>query len=90
MNEVIQEICQLIGTTKAKKTPYNTQCNGIVEKYNNTILDKLIRLVNGKFDHWYEILDLALFGCRISLNSRLKPSPFEILYGSRPILTQIL
>ena len=43
---VIYEICQLLGLKKVRTTAYNPQCDGIVERFNRTLLDVLSHYVS--------------------------------------------
>lgn len=42
-DEVFQERCQLMGLQKARTTPIRPQSDGLVERFNQTVLDKLAK-----------------------------------------------
>ena len=54
--KVIQEICHLLGVTKTRTTPYHPQSDGLVERFNRTLLEMLSTTVADEHD-W----DLSLF-----------------------------
>ena len=41
--EVIQSLCQLLGITKTRTTPYNPKSDGMVERFNRTLIDQLAK-----------------------------------------------
>ena len=40
-SSLISEICQLLGMTKTRTTPYHPQSDGLVERFNRTLLNML-------------------------------------------------
>ena len=38
---LMKEICQLLGLKKTQTTPYHLQSDGLVERFNRTVLDML-------------------------------------------------
>jgi hypothetical protein len=51
---------------------------------NQTLVGKLMKLVNGRVEEWDDHLDLALYAYRISPRGNGRPAPFELLYGRKP------
>lgn len=76
-----------MNTRKAFTSAYHPQCNGATERMNRTLLSKLMKLCDGRYEKWDEYLSTAVFSCRISPNARLGISPFEALYGRKAKLT---
>ncbi|MGL4850980.1 MAG: DDE-type integrase/transposase/recombinase, partial [Clostridium sp.] len=84
LNSTIVALCSLMNIKKSFTSAYNPKCNGAVERFNQTLIGKLMKCVNGKTDERDEYLDTALFAYRVSPRSGGKPSPFELLYGRKP------
>ena len=40
-SKLLHEVCNLLGIHKTKTTPYHPQCDGLVERFNRTLLDML-------------------------------------------------
>ena len=48
---IVTEVCKLLGIKKSRTTPYHPQSDGLVERFNRTLLDMLATAVN---DHPFE------------------------------------
>lgn len=81
LSDLVQEICQLCDTRKVNTTPYRPLCNGLVEKYNKTLVNNLAMYVNRKGDDWDKILPYAVFAYNSSRQGSTEQTPFYLLYG---------
>jgi hypothetical protein len=52
VSKLFQRVAQLLGITQLFTSPYYPSCNGQVERFNSTILDKLRRYVNEDQSDW--------------------------------------
>ncbi len=76
LSAILKEIC---GYFDIKKL--NTQCNGLTERFNNTLCQMLSMYVDAKQDNWDYYLPLVLFAYRTSQQKTVRETPFRLLYG---------
>ena len=62
------------------------QANGLVERYNQTLQNMLIKYVNEKQDLWDEFLDTSVFAYNTSVQESTHYSPFELMFGRKATL----
>ena len=63
------------------------QANGLVERQNRTIKEKLLKVLqDGNYDRWPDVLDGVLFAHRTACHRSTGYSPYRILYGREPVL----
>ena len=69
--------------THITTSPYYPQSNGLIERLNRVIKDKLQSLYNSKEyrDNWVNQLQIVAFAIRIAKSRATGFSPFEIMYG---------
>ena len=85
-SKVIRHLCDWLGIRKTRTTPYHPQGDGLVERFNRTLLGKLRAYCHNNPHDWDRYLDTALGSYRTSTQTSLGASPFELLYGRRPRL----
>ena len=51
-SDLIAEICNMLGIKKTRTTPYHPQGNGMVERFNRTLLDMLATTTRNHPDDW--------------------------------------
>ena len=82
--KVIQEICHLLGVTKARTTPYHPQSDGLVERFNRTLLEMLSTTVADEHD-WDLSLPTILLAYRTNARKLLEPHHFSSCLGTTPV-----
>ena len=94
LSELIQGICRLLEVKKINTSGYHPQTDGLVEKFNSTLVNIISKSCNINDRDWDDHLDLLLFAYRVSAQDSTKESPFYLMYGRDPriptatILTQ--
>ena len=58
---LVQEVCKLLGTTKVNTSGYHPQCDGLVEKFNSTLINMLSKSVDKYGRDWDVHLPYLLF-----------------------------
>ena len=80
-SKLIKELCQMLGIKKTRTTPYHPQSDGMVERFNRTLLNMLSIVVGEDEMSWDLQLPLLLLAYRTSVHDTTGTSPFELMYG---------
>lgn len=80
-NEIIKEFMNCIKTLHHFSTAYNPQCNGLTERFNQTIIKDLERSAYQDHSNWDKHLPKALWNYRSKIHSTTKQTPYKLLYG---------
>ena len=73
---IFQHVLKAIGVKKTRTTAYHPQGDGMVERFNCTVLQLLSTYVTRQ--EW----EKHLYAYRTSVHSSTGVSPFELMYGS--------
>ena len=74
-----------MGVVHRYSAPYHQQTNGLVERWNRTLMVMLRTLLQENADNWDEYLQMACFAYRTTPHSSTGATPFELLYGREPV-----
>ena len=85
-SRLMKKILKDLGLDKLRTTAYHPQTNTAVERFNDTLNNMLKVFENGNCDTWDLLLPQIVFAYRTAYHSTIKMSPFEALYGRKPIL----
>ena len=83
---VFKEVCRIVGSTKLNTTSYRPQCDGLVERLNDSLATILSIYISRDQTNWDEVLPYALFSYMVSTSEVTGDSPFFLLYAREPIL----
>ena len=86
LSELILEVCHLIGTKKINTSGYHAQTDGLVERFNRTLIGMLSKWVDKKGRDWDQQLPYVLWAYRVSPHDSTGESPFFLLHGHDPRL----
>lgn len=87
ISQLMKEICKLLGIQKLNTSAYHPQTNGLVERFNKSLIKGLRNFTNDKQNNWDEFLTAVLFAYRTAPNDTRKHSPFELMFGRNPTLS---
>ena len=78
---LLKEICKLLGITKTRTTPYHPQSDGMIERFNRTILNMLSTVVLDDEHNWDLHLPTLMMAYRTSRHETTGATPFSLVYG---------
>ena len=85
-SSILTQTLEVIDVNKSHTTAYHPQGNGMVERFNRTLL-QLLRSYVEKLSDWERYLHLVLYAYRTSTHSSTGFSPFLLMYGRSPAMT---
>ena len=80
-SKLVEEICKLLQVKKTRTTPYHPQCDGMVERFNRTLLDMLATTLKDHPFDWEYHLSKVCFAYNTSVHSSNGFSPFFLMFG---------
>ena len=84
LSDLIAEICKVLGMKKINTSSYHPQTDGLVEKFNSTLINMIAKSCEIYAHDWDEHLAHLRFAYRVSAQESTKESPFYLLYGPDP------
>ena len=81
MSTLLAEMYRLLNVQRLRTTPYHPQCNGLVERFNQTLKAMLRKSATKDGKDWDKLLPYLLFAYREVPQESTGFSPFELLYG---------
>ena len=80
-SDCMKELSRLLSIRRLTTSPYHPACNGLVEKFNGTLMRMLRRLCHKQPRQWHRFINPLLFAYREARQEAARFSPFELLYG---------
>ncbi|GFW52475.1 retrovirus-related Pol polyprotein from transposon 412 [Trichonephila clavipes] len=81
VSAVLKGVCELLGIDKTKTTPLHPQSDGMVERFNRTILNNLSPMVSKNQQDWDQKVPLFLLAYRSAVHETTGYSPSQMLFA---------
>ena len=78
-NKIMQELCILCGSHKTRTTPYHPESDGMVERFNRTLLMMLAMIAGKNRDDWDDLLPAVMMAYRSSVHESTGFNPYRCL-----------
>ena len=85
-SDLIKNILSLLSITRRSTTSYHPQCDGLTERFNRTLLERIAFYVNQNHDNWDRHIPFALFSYRSAVHATTGFSPHFLMFNCEPYL----
>jgi len=79
--QLLSEICKLLKINKTRTTPYHPQCDGLVERFNRTLLNMLATCAKDHPFEWEDYIRKVCMAYNSSVQSSTGYTPFYLMFG---------
>ena len=79
--EVVTQLCRLLAIEKTHTTPYHPQSDGLVERFNQTLLSMLATCLEDHPNEWDQYLSKLCMAYNSSVQSTTGYSPYFLMFG---------
>ena len=80
-NKIMQELCILCGSHKTRTTPYHPESDGMVERFNRTLLMMLAMFAGKNWEDWGDLLPAVMMAYRSSVHESTGFNPYRLMFG---------
>ena len=80
-SELVAEVCKLLGIHKSRTTPYHPQSDGMIERFNRTLLSMLATAASENPFDWEDHLRPLCMAYNTSIHPTTGYTPFLLMFG---------
>lgn len=85
-SKLMKEVCDVLGIKKTRTTPYHPQSDGLVERYNRTLIEMLKPYVSKNHRDWDDCLAGVLMAYRSTVHCSTGFTPHYLMFGQEATL----
>lgn len=82
-SDLYDKVCELFNIKIQRSSIYHPQSNGMVERFNGTLKQMLMKVSNEEPENWDRFLPAILFAYREVPNETTSFSPYELMFGRK-------
>lgn len=83
---LFKELCRLLQINKSRTSPYRPQSDGLIERFNRTLLSMLSLFVDENQMNWDRLLPYVMMAYRSSVQASTGFTPYKVLFGQEMVL----
>ena len=80
-SNLFRELCKLLHIHKSRTSPYHPQSDGMIERFNRTLLSMLSLFVGDNQLNWDTLLPYVMLAYRSSVHASTSFTPYKVLFG---------
>ena len=80
-SSLLQEVCKILNIKKTRTIPYHPQCDGLIERFNHTLLSMLATTTKDHPFDWEEQLQMVCSAYNNSMQASTGYTPFFFMFG---------
>ena len=82
-NTMVHNLSELLGTVKTKTTPYHPRSDGLVERFNRSLLAMLAMFVSKEHDNWDDLLPFMMLAYNTTVHTSTGFTPHWLVFGEQ-------
>ena len=81
VSDLLKEVCRVLRIAKSRTTAYHPQSDGLVERYNRTLLSMLSTCANEHPFKWEDYVQKVCMAYNTSIQATTEYTPYYLMFG---------